>query len=76
MVAKKMKPYFQAYTIIVLTKQPLRLILMELDISNRMVKWYVKLSKFDLKYMPITVIKAQALAIFIIEQADDEQREE
>lgn len=73
MVAKKLRPYFQAHIIIVLTKQPQRLILMKRNISRRMVRWSTELSEFDLKYMPKTIIKAQALTNFIIEEIEDEQ---
>lgn len=48
---------------------------MKLDISSRMVRWSIKLSEFNLKYMPRIVIKAKALTNFIVERVDDEQSE-
>lgn len=74
MVAKKLRLYLQAHTIVVLTKQPLRLILMKLDISKRMVHWSLKLSEFDLKYMPRTTIKVQAVTDFIVKQNEEEHK--
>ncbi|XP_077217943.1 uncharacterized protein LOC143852446 [Tasmannia lanceolata] len=65
--ARKLRPYFQAHTIKVLTGQPLRQILHRPDTSGRLVKWAVELSEFDIKYLPRPAIKAQILADFIAE---------
>ncbi|XP_077230110.1 uncharacterized protein LOC143863306 [Tasmannia lanceolata] len=67
MAARKLRPYFQAHTIKVLTGQPLRQILHCPDTSGRLVKWAVELSEFDIKYLPRPAIKAQVLADFIAE---------
>ncbi|XP_077232508.1 uncharacterized protein LOC143869835 [Tasmannia lanceolata] len=67
MAARKLRPYFQAHTIKVLTGQPLRQILHRPDTSGRLVKWAVELSEFDIKYLPRPAIKAQVLADFIAE---------
>ena len=39
----------------------------KLEAAGRLIQWAVKLSKFDIKYQPRHVIKAQALADFIAE---------
>ncbi|XP_077252057.1 uncharacterized protein LOC143891356 [Tasmannia lanceolata] len=67
MAARKLRPYFQAHTIKVLTGQPLRQILHRPDTSGRLVKWAVELSEFDIRYLPRQPIKAQVLADFIAE---------
>ncbi|XP_077222178.1 uncharacterized protein LOC143856020 [Tasmannia lanceolata] len=67
MAARKLRPYFQAHTIKVLTDQPLRQVLHKLDTSGRLVKWAVELSEFDIRYMPRPAIKAQVLADFVAE---------
>ncbi|XP_077252053.1 uncharacterized protein LOC143891348 [Tasmannia lanceolata] len=59
MAARKLRPYFQAHTIKVLTDQPLRQVLHRPDISGRLVKWVVELSEFDIQYIPRPAIKAQ-----------------
>lgn len=38
-----------------------------------MVKWSIELSEFDISYQPRVVIKAQALADFIVERTDTNQ---
>ncbi|XP_077228522.1 uncharacterized protein LOC143861481 [Tasmannia lanceolata] len=65
--ARKLRPYFQAHTIKVLTDQPLRQVLHKPDTSGWLVKWAVELSEFDIQYVPRPAIKAQVLADFVAE---------
>ena len=63
----KLRPYFQANPILVMTEQPIKKSMNKLEAVGRMVQWAVKFSQFDIEYHPRTVIKAQALADFIVE---------
>ena len=65
--AKKLKPYFQAHVILVPTSHPFRQVLQNLDISGRLTKWAIKIGEFDIKFMPRTTIKEQALDDFVEE---------
>ncbi|KAL5564424.1 hypothetical protein UlMin_027588 [Ulmus minor] len=65
--ARKLRPYFQALTIIVPTKFPLKQILQKPDTSGRLAKWSIELGEFDILFKPRTAIKGQALADFIAE---------
>ncbi|KAK2997223.1 hypothetical protein RJ639_025262, partial [Escallonia herrerae] len=65
--ARKLRPYFQSHTIVVLTDQPLGKVLQNPDASGRLVNWSVELGEFDIKYQPRTAIKAQALSDFVVE---------
>ncbi|KAK3024223.1 hypothetical protein RJ639_044692 [Escallonia herrerae] len=65
--ARKLRPYFQSHTIVVLTDQPLGKVLQNPDASERLVNWLVELGEFDIKYQPRTTIKAQALSDFVVE---------
>ncbi|KAK3025584.1 hypothetical protein RJ639_042623 [Escallonia herrerae] len=56
-----------SHTIVVLTDQPLRKVLLSPEVSGRLVNWSVELGEFDLQYKPRTAIKAQALVDFIVE---------
>lgn len=47
---QKLRTYFQLHAIIVLTMQPLRIILHSPSQSRRMAKWVVELSEYDIKY--------------------------
>ncbi|KAI5324176.1 hypothetical protein L3X38_033249 [Prunus dulcis] len=50
-----------------MTDFPLRSILHSPDASQRLMKWAIVLSQYDLLYRPKTAIKAQALADFVPE---------
>ena len=65
--SRKLRPYFQAHSISVYTKQPLRQILQRPETSERMLKWNIELSQFDITDLPRRAIQGQALADFIAE---------
>ncbi|KAM6548883.1 hypothetical protein CsatB_020559 [Cannabis sativa] len=65
--SRKLRPYFQAHSIEVLTNFPLRQVLAKPEASGRLLKWAMELSQFDIRYKPRTAIKGQALADFILE---------
>ena len=65
--SRKLRPYFQAHDIVILTDQPLRNIMHSPRVSGRLIKWAIELGEFDIKYKPRTAIKAQALADFVVE---------
>lgn len=62
--AQRLRPYFQAHPIVVLTDQPLKVILSRPDTSDRLAKWAVKLEEFDLSFRPRLAMKSQVLADF------------
>ena len=65
--ARRLRPYFQAHTIEIPTKHPMKQILHKPETSGRLVKWAIELSEFDIKYKLRTAIKEQVLADFIME---------
>ena len=71
--SRKLRPYFQAHTIEVLTDQPLRNVIHSPRASGRLIKWAIELGEFDIKYKPRLAIKAQALADFVVECTIDNQ---
>lgn len=71
MVARKLKPYFYAHTIQVLTRKLMWLILSKQYALGRLVKCFIELSKFDLKYQLRVALKALALADFVVEQIEE-----
>ena len=52
MVARKLEPYFQAHTIIVLTDQPLKRAMSSPEAVGRMALWVIELSEFEIQYRP------------------------
>ena len=65
--AQKLKPYFQAHTIVVLTDKLLRKAMSSPKSAGRIALWAVELSEFDIRYRPRTTIKGQVVADFIAE---------
>ena len=77
--SRKLRHYFQAHVINVMTDHPLKKAMNKLDAAGRLIKWAVELSEFDIRYQPRHAIKAQALADFIVEftlSCDDIERME
>ena len=70
-VARKLKPYFQAHMVIVLTDKPLRREMSNPDAAGRLALWAIEMSEFDIQYCPRTAIKGQVIADFIAEFTHD-----
>ncbi|CAL9002342.1 unnamed protein product, partial [Prunus brigantina] len=65
--ARRLRPYFQAHQITVLTNHPLRQVLQRPETSGRLVKWAIELGEFDIQFKPRPAEKGQAVADFISE---------
>ena len=65
--SRKLRPYFQAHVINVLTDHPLKKTMNRLEAVGQLIQWAIELSEFDIRYQPRSTIKAQALAFFIAE---------
>ncbi|GAA0158283.1 hypothetical protein LIER_15358 [Lithospermum erythrorhizon] len=65
--ARKLKIYFEAYPIRVITDQQLKRVLVSPSLSGRLTTWAIELSEFDISYEPRVSIKSRALTDFIIE---------
>ncbi|XP_016164614.1 uncharacterized protein LOC107607148 [Arachis ipaensis] len=68
---RRLRHYFQSYTVIVRTNQPLRQILTKPELAGRLTKWSIELSEFDIQFQPRSALKAQILADFISELTSD-----
>ncbi|XP_064979374.1 uncharacterized protein LOC135620371 [Musa acuminata AAA Group] len=73
--ARKLRPYFQAHLVEIITDQPLWQVLTKFDVAGRLFKWAVELDEHDIRYVPRTAIKAQAVADFIAELTQIEDRD-
>ena len=72
--ARKLKPYFQAHTVNVLTDKPLRWAMSNPEAAGRLALWAIELSEFDIQYHPRTAIKGQIIVDFIAEFTYDEDK--
>jgi len=75
MSARKLRPYFQFHSIIVMGSMPLRAILHSPSQSGCLAKWAIELSEYDIEYRNKTCAKSQVLADFIVELPTKEARE-
>ena len=65
--SRKLRHYFQAHRIVVVTSFPLRTILHNSNATGNIAKWDVELVEFQLDFRPCHAIKSQVLADFIVE---------
>ena len=65
--AQKLRLYFQAHPVVVLTDLPLRGTIHKPDMSGRMARWAMELSEYGIQYKPRLSKKGQVLADFIAE---------
>ena len=78
MASRKLRHYFQAHEITVVTRLPLQRILHNPDTTGRIVEWALELSSFGLKFESTSTIQSRVLAEFIVEwtSTPDEQVQE
>ena len=67
MAAKRLKPYFQAHPIMVVSSAPLADIMGSKDATGRVAKWEIEIASHGIQYEPRTTIKSQALADFLVD---------
>jgi hypothetical protein len=69
-LARKLRHYFKAHPVTVVSSFPLGEILRNSDAAGRIAKWSVELIGETLAYTPRKVIKSQILVDFIAEWTD------
>nr|GEZ67499.1 reverse transcriptase domain-containing protein [Tanacetum cinerariifolium] len=69
--AKRLKRYFQAHPIAIITDQPIKKIMSRPDVAGRLQKWSVMLEEHNITYRPRTSVKGQVLADFLAEMLDE-----
>jgi hypothetical protein len=67
---RKLRHYFEAHPVTVVSSFPLGEILRNLDAAGRIDKWFVELMGEMLAYAPCKAIKSQILADFVVEWTD------
>jgi hypothetical protein len=65
--ARRLRRYFQAYQVQVLTELPIKDVLARPEKSGRLAKWAIELGEYNIEYKPRTAMKGQILADFIAE---------
>jgi hypothetical protein len=70
--SRKLRNYFQEYSISVVTDYPLSDILRNQDATGRISKWAVELGTLNIDFKPHTAIKSQALIDFMAEWRENQ----
>jgi len=74
--ARRLRHYFQSFTVVVMTNLPIRKVLQKPDVAGRMVRWAVKLLEFDVQYEPRGPIKGQVYVDFVAKLSLGSARQE
>ncbi|GKA64970.1 reverse transcriptase domain-containing protein [Tanacetum coccineum] len=70
--SKRLKRYFQAHPIIVITYQPIQQVLSRPEVAGRLQKWSIELGEYAIHYRPRVSVKRQILADFIVKRPEKE----
>ena len=65
--SRKLRSYFHAHMIEVLTNYPLHQVLQKSKASGKFLKWAIELGQLEVNFCPQNAIKGQALSDFIVE---------
>ncbi|GJV12402.1 reverse transcriptase domain-containing protein [Tanacetum coccineum] len=71
-VSKRLKRYFQAHPIIVITDQPIKQVFSRPKVAGRLQKWSIELGEYSIHYRPRVSVKGQILADFIVERPEED----
>ncbi|GJS15298.1 reverse transcriptase domain-containing protein [Tanacetum coccineum] len=70
--SKRLKRYFQAHTVVIITDKPIKHLLSNPEVTGRLLKWRFELEEHDIQYRPRTSVKGQIPADFIVERPEDD----
>jgi hypothetical protein len=65
--SRKLRHYFQAHRISVVTSYPLRAFLRNPNVTGNIAKWAAELAEFELDFVPCHAVKSQVLADFRVD---------
>jgi hypothetical protein len=75
MMTWKLKHYFLAHTIRVVSDRPFTRVLQSKEAMGRITQWAVEIGQYDIEFVPRWATKSQALADFIAEWTDSGLRD-
>jgi hypothetical protein len=74
MTTRKLKHYFLAHTVWVVSDRPLARTLQSKEATGRITQWAIEIRQCDVKFIPRWAIKSQTLTNFIAEWTDSDVR--
>nr|GEV67735.1 reverse transcriptase domain-containing protein [Tanacetum cinerariifolium] len=69
--SKRLKRYFHAHPIIVITDQPIQQVLSRSEVAGRLQKWSIELGEYAIHYRPRVSVKGKILADIIVERPEE-----
>jgi hypothetical protein len=70
MMTRMLKHYFLAHIVRVVSDRPLACVLQSKEATGRIAQWAMKISQYDVEFIPRRTIKSQVLTYFIAEWTD------
>jgi hypothetical protein len=70
MTTRKLKHYFLAHIVGLVSDQPLARVLQTKEEMGQIAQWVVEIGQYDIEFIPRRTIKSQALTDFIMEWTD------
>ncbi|GJZ28579.1 reverse transcriptase domain-containing protein [Tanacetum coccineum] len=74
-MTRRLRRYFEAHLVKVITNQPIKNILNNIETSEKLAKYDVELGAYNITFMPRNAVKGQVLADFLSEAPEGEKEE-
>ncbi|GJX60386.1 reverse transcriptase domain-containing protein [Tanacetum coccineum] len=75
-MTRRLRRYFEAHPVKVITDQPIKNILSRTEASGKLAKYVVEIGTYKISFLPRNAIKGQVLADFLSDAPDGEAEEE
>ncbi|GJX99268.1 reverse transcriptase domain-containing protein [Tanacetum coccineum] len=75
-MTRRLRRYFEAHPVKVITDQPIRNILSRTEASGKLAKYAVKKGTYKISFIPRNAVKGQVLADFLSDAPDGEREDE
>ncbi|GJS04774.1 reverse transcriptase domain-containing protein [Tanacetum coccineum] len=75
-MTRRLRRYFEAHPVKVITDQPIRNILSRTEVSGKLAKYAVEIGTYKISFIPRNAVKGQVLADFLSDAPDGEREDE
>ncbi|GKA61589.1 reverse transcriptase domain-containing protein [Tanacetum coccineum] len=75
-MTRRLKRYFEAHPVKVITDQPIKNILSKTEASGKLAKYAVEIGTYKISFIPRNAVKGQVLADFLPDAPDGEREDE
>ncbi|GKC41480.1 reverse transcriptase domain-containing protein [Tanacetum coccineum] len=75
-MTRRLRRYFEAHPVKVITDQPIKNILSRTEVSGKLAKYAVEIGTYKISFIPRNAVKGQVLADFLSDAPDGEREDE